>query len=74
MRLRQLLSRMLMAWGAISLIGLIAVSAYVGYQFGPGNRVEIDAATAQDVRFVLNWCELADDRIERVRSRLRFYS
>lgn len=52
----------LIAWGAIS----FAVSVAVLYSIGPGNRDRFDRATKQDVRFVLNWCRLGDERIERV--------
>ena len=55
-----------MVWGALSLIALTVSFAYIAYEIGPGNRVEIDAASFRDVRFVLNWCKLGDDRIERV--------
>jgi hypothetical protein len=31
-----------------------------------GNETITDKATKEDVRFVLNWCELGDERIEKV--------
>jgi len=56
----------LMALGAISLVVALGVVGLVAYQVGPGNRDETDLASRDDVRFVLNWCELGDERIERV--------
>jgi hypothetical protein len=57
---------LLLAWGGVSLVGLAALVAYVAYQLGPGNRDKTDSASPHDVRFVLNWCGLGDERIERV--------
>jgi hypothetical protein len=53
-------------WGAISLVGLIILAGYVYYSFGPGNKTIDDKASNNDVRFVLNWCRLGDERIEKV--------
>ena len=36
------------------------------YGFGVANRTKTDKASGQDVRFVLNWCNLGDNRIEKV--------
>jgi hypothetical protein len=56
----------LLVWGGLSLIGLLGFAAFVGYRLGPGNRDRNDSASVHDVRFVLNWCELGDQRIEHV--------
>ena len=56
----------LLIWGALSLVGVIIVASMAAYQLGPGNRDKADSASAHDVRFVLNWCELGDQRIEKV--------
>jgi hypothetical protein len=53
-------------WGTLSLVGVMGVAAFVAFQLGPGNRDKIDSASAHDVRFVLNWCQLGDQRIEKV--------
>jgi len=58
--------RCLLIWGVISLVGILVVAGLVAYKVGPGNRPRIDAASPHDVRFVLNWCELGDDRIQTV--------
>jgi hypothetical protein len=34
--------------------------------FGSSAPDKVDSASSQDVRFVLNWCELGDQRIEKV--------
>ena len=56
----------LLIWGALSLAGVIVFAAVIGYKLGPGNRDKIGLATAHDVRFVLNWCGLGDQRTEKV--------
>ena len=53
-------------WGAISLIGVLIIAGLAAYHLGPGNRAKRDSASAHDVRFVLNWCQLGDQRIEKV--------
>ncbi len=53
-------------WGVVSLLGAIGVGALLFYQLGPGNRDKDDSASVRDVRFVLNWCGLGDQRIEKV--------
>jgi len=42
------------------------VGGFVAYSFGPGNRDRADSASSSDVAFVLNWCDLGADRIEKV--------
>jgi hypothetical protein len=64
--LRKIGLRILTIWGGISLIGLILIVSYLTYSMTIGNKTENDKATKSDVRFVLNWCELGDDRIENV--------
>jgi len=54
----------LLIWGALSLVGVIFIAATFFPQLGPGDR--IDSASKRDVRFVLNWCGLGDERIEKV--------
>jgi len=61
-----ILKSIFVAWGFISFIGAAAIGAYVAYQAGPGNTDAINSANKQDVRFVLNWCRLGDERIEAV--------
>ena len=55
-----------MIWGGLSLLAVIAIGAFVAFQIGPGNRDKNDSASRHDVRFVLNWCRLGDDRIQKV--------
>ncbi len=56
----------LLVWGAVSLVGVVGVVLLFAYRTGPGNHDKIDSASPRDVRFVLNWCRLGDDRTERV--------
>jgi hypothetical protein len=57
---------LLMSCGVPSLLGVIAVGGLVAYHLGPGNRDRADSASARDVAFVLNWCNLGADQIEKV--------
>lgn len=56
----------LIAWGILCTAAAIFIAAYLAYQIGPGNRPASDLASPRDVRFVLNWCGLGEDRIEEV--------
>jgi hypothetical protein len=58
--------RLLIIWGGISLAVLIVFVSYLAYALTLGNKASNDKATNSDVRFVLNWCELGDNRIEKV--------
>lgn len=58
--------RVLTIWGGVSLIAVILVISYLVYMITIGNKPENDKATVSDIRFVLNWCELGDQRIEKV--------
>ncbi|MFY8189130.1 MAG: hypothetical protein ACOVLC_14400 [Flavobacterium sp.] len=53
-------------WGAISLIGITLILGYLAYSMTIGNKTIENEATKSDVRFVLNWCGLGDQRIEKV--------
>lgn len=65
-RIWKIASGVLFVWGAVTLLGTIALAALVAYQLGPGNRDKDDSASIRDVRFVLNWCGLGDQRIQKV--------
>jgi hypothetical protein len=58
--------QLLTIWGGISLIGVIAIGCYLIYSMTLGNTNVEGKATKSDVRFVLNWCGLGDQRIEKV--------
>ena len=57
---------LLIAWGGLCAIGAIVLVVMVTYSLGPGNKDTTDSADKNDVRFVLNWCRLGDERIEKV--------
>ena len=42
------------------------MAGIIAFKLGPGNRTEADSASAHDVRFVLNGCQLGDQRIAKV--------
>ncbi len=53
-------------WGGISLTGIILFAGYFFYSLTFGNKTIEDKATKSDVRFVLNWSGLGEQRIEKV--------
>src|SRR5207249_2085280 len=64
--IRKYAVRLLVLWGSLSLAALIFLVAFLAYRIGWGNQEKNDSASTQDVRFVLNWCELGDQRIQQV--------
>jgi len=58
--------RVLMIMGGLFLVVLLGV--FLGYIFlvSPLHTSKSEYASPKDVRFVLNWCELGDGRIEKV--------
>lgn len=48
------------------MVATVAGGILIAYRMGPGNVEKTDFADKQDVRFVLNWCGLGDERIEKV--------
>lgn len=56
----------LIGWGAISAAGIICLTVTIGYRFGPGNVSSTKTVSLEDVRHVLNWCGLGDERIVEV--------
>ncbi|WP_297766493.1 hypothetical protein [uncultured Muriicola sp.] len=65
-KLLPILKWFLLIWGGLSLLGAIGLGGFFAYRLGPGNTDKIDSASKKDVRFVLNWCEIGEDRIEKV--------
>lgn len=54
---------LLLVWGGVSLAGVLAIVAFIAFKVTPGKS---DSASRDDVRFVLNWCRLGENRIEKV--------
>jgi cytoskeletal protein RodZ len=72
-RLWPALKWILIVWGAVSFVGVLIVGVMVARRFndpdsilGSSNTSSSARASKEDVRFVLNWCRLGDDRIEEV--------
>ena len=65
-RILAIARRCLLIWGVLSLVGVVVIAAIAVFQLGLGNRTTTDSASPHDVRFVLNWCGLGDQRIEKV--------
>lgn len=60
------LRNLLLIWGGFSLLAIVGLGVFFAFQFGPGGKNQVDDASAEDVRFVLNWCGLGGSRIEKV--------
>jgi len=56
----------LIVWGGIALLASLVLGGFIAYSLGPGNRNQTNSASVKDVRFVLNWCQLGEKRIEKV--------
>ena len=57
---------LLIIWGGISFLGTIIIIGYLLFGITIWNTNQEDKATKSDVRFVLNWCGLGDQRIDQV--------
>ncbi len=64
-RFQLITNRLLVGWGVFCAGLAIVLAIAIAYQFGPGKASD-RTASAHDVRYVMNWCELGDDRIEEV--------
>jgi hypothetical protein len=60
--LRSIIKWLLLIWGAISALGVLTIVGLIAYQ----SLNHSGKADTKDVRFVLNWCNLGDERIEEV--------
>lgn len=65
-RIKRIGINALAIWGGVSLGGIILILGYLAYSTTIGNKTVENKATRSDVRFVLNWCGLGDQRIEKV--------
>jgi hypothetical protein len=61
-----ILKWLLIAWGLVCALGAIVLGGLFVYHTTIGNRAVSGKAEKEDVRFVLNWCSLGDERIEEV--------
>jgi len=57
---------LLMFWGGVSFVAVVFLFGLFAVSVGTSDYDSVDRATVQDVRFVLNWCSLGDERIEKV--------
>ena len=53
-----------MLWGGLSFVGVVFLFGLFAISVGTSDYDSVDQATVPDVRFVLNWCGLGDERIE----------
>jgi hypothetical protein len=58
--------KLLMVWGALSLVAALGFGAIFGYQLHADSKGRTNLVSVRDVGFVLNHCGLGTDRIEAV--------
>lgn len=64
-RFQLIINRLLLGWGILCAGIVIVLAIAIAYQFGPG-KISNRTASKHDVRYVMNWCELGDERIAEV--------
>jgi len=64
--IKEIIKILLIGWGILCFIGAIVIGCILFYEFTLGNRPRIGSAGTKDVRYVLNWCRLGDNRIKKV--------
>ena len=52
--------------GVFSTVFFLFIAVFITYSLTIGNREKVNFANKNDVRFVLNWCELGDSKIDDV--------
>lgn len=66
LRLGSAVRTALAIWGACCLAVVVVLASHVVHALATFGAPRLDRAEADDVRFVLNWCELGDERIAEV--------
>lgn len=56
----------LIAWGLLCLVTVIGGLGFIVWQFTLGNKTQIDVASPKEVRFVLNNCNLGEQRLKKI--------
>jgi len=64
-RLQLITGRILMGWGIFCAGIILVLVIAIAYQYGPGESSD-KTASPHDIRYVLNWCELGEERIDTV--------
>lgn len=64
-RIQLLITRFLIGWGLFCVACAIVLGIAIAYQFGP-DKVSTRTASKYDVRYVLNWSGLGEERAEEV--------
>lgn len=68
-KLRSILKWFFLIWGVLSFVLLVLATGLFLFRLsniGGVSAPKVGLATAEDVRFVLNWCRLGDARTEKV--------
>jgi hypothetical protein len=64
-RFQLITNRILIGWGILCAGIVLVLAIAIAYQFGPG-KSSSKTASSHDVGYIMNWCQLGDDRIEEV--------
>src|SRR5258708_38360036 len=57
---------LLLVWGGVSFVAVLVVGVIALFVLRSQSHDRVETASPQDVRFVLNWCGLGEERIEQV--------
>lgn len=57
---------LLILWGLLSLIATVVFAGIIAFALWGGSQESNKTATINDVQFILNLCNLGDNRIEEV--------
>ena len=52
--------------GLFSTVCILFIASFTAYSLSFVNKEKVNIASKNDVRFVLNWCELGDEKIDKV--------
>jgi hypothetical protein len=65
-KIKEIIKILMIGWGILCFIGAMVIACIIVYSFTFGNKPSIGKANRKDVRYVLNWCQLGDERITEV--------
>lgn len=65
-KLSRIVKWVLLVWGALSLAAVLVMAGLLAYSLASASRDHADHLDEADVRFVMNWCGLRPERIERL--------
>jgi hypothetical protein len=65
-RIWKIVRGIVFVWGCFSLVAALVLGLLALYKMLHSGRTKVDVASKDDVRYVLNWSGLGDNRIQKV--------